>query len=126
MLGPHLKYSSAWWGPGVEELGQAEAAMLALTAERAELQDGQDVLELGCGWGSLTLWMAERYPTSRITAVSNSATQRELIEKRAAERGPRQRHRNHPRRRAPRARHRPASTASCRSRCSSTSATTAC
>jgi cyclopropane-fatty-acyl-phospholipid synthase len=87
MLGPHLKYSSAWWGPGVEELGQAEAAMLALTAERAELQDGQDVLELGCGWGSLTLWMAERYPSSRITAVSNSATQRELIEKRAAERG---------------------------------------
>jgi cyclopropane-fatty-acyl-phospholipid synthase len=87
MLGPHLKYSSAWWGPGVEELGEAEAAMLALTAERAELQDGQDVLELGCGWGSLTLWMAERYPASRITAVSNSATQRELIEKRAAERG---------------------------------------
>jgi cyclopropane-fatty-acyl-phospholipid synthase len=86
MLGPHLKYSSAWWGPGVEDLAQAEAAMLALTGERAELRDGQDVLELGCGWGSLTLWMAERYPASRITAVSNSATQRELIEKRAAER----------------------------------------
>jgi cyclopropane-fatty-acyl-phospholipid synthase len=87
MLGPHLKYSSAWWGPGVEELAEAETAMLALTAERAELRDGQDVLELGCGWGSLTLWMAERYPASRITAVSNSATQRELIEKRAAARG---------------------------------------
>jgi cyclopropane-fatty-acyl-phospholipid synthase len=87
MLGPHLKYSSAWWGPGVGSLGEAEAAMLALTAERAELRDGQDVLELGCGWGSLTLWMAERYPASRITAVSNSATQRELILKRAAERG---------------------------------------
>jgi cyclopropane-fatty-acyl-phospholipid synthase len=87
MLGPRLKYSSAWWGPGVDDLATAEEAMLALTCERAELVDGQDVLELGCGWGSLTLWMAERYPTSRITAVSNSATQRELIEKRAAEQG---------------------------------------
>jgi cyclopropane-fatty-acyl-phospholipid synthase len=86
MLGPHLKYSSGWWGPGVEDLAGAEAAMLRLTCERAELVDGQDVLELGCGWGSLTLWMAERYPGSRITAVSNSATQREHIEKRAAER----------------------------------------
>jgi cyclopropane-fatty-acyl-phospholipid synthase len=87
MLGPHLKYSSAWWGPGVEDLAGAEAAMLRLTCERARLTDGQDVLELGCGWGSLTLWMAERYPASRITAVSNSATQRQHIEKRAAERG---------------------------------------
>jgi cyclopropane-fatty-acyl-phospholipid synthase len=87
MLGPHLKYSSAWWGPGVGDLAAAEAAMLALTCERADLRDGQDVLELGCGWGSLTLWMAEHYPNSHITAVSNSATQRELIEKRAAARG---------------------------------------
>jgi cyclopropane-fatty-acyl-phospholipid synthase len=87
MLGPHLKYSSGWWGPGVEDLAGAEAAMLRLTCERAQLADGQDVLELGCGWGSLSLWMAERYPASRITAVSNSATQREHIEKRAAERG---------------------------------------
>jgi cyclopropane-fatty-acyl-phospholipid synthase len=87
MLGPRLKYSAAWWGPGVTDLAAAEDAMLRLTCERAALADGQDVLELGCGWGSLTLWMAERYPASRITAVSNSATQRELIEKRASERG---------------------------------------
>jgi cyclopropane-fatty-acyl-phospholipid synthase len=87
MLGPHLKYSSGHWPAGVESLEEAEAAMLALTCERAGLVDGQDVLELGCGWGSLTLWMASRYPASRITAVSNSATQREHIEKQAALRG---------------------------------------
>jgi cyclopropane-fatty-acyl-phospholipid synthase len=87
MLGPHLKYSAGWWGPGVEDLAGAEAAMLRLTCERAQLSDGQDVLELGCGWGSLSLWMAQRYPGSRITAVSNSATQREHIEKLAAARG---------------------------------------
>jgi cyclopropane-fatty-acyl-phospholipid synthase len=87
MLGPHLKYSSGWWPPGVTTLAEAEEAMLLLTCERAELADGQDVLELGCGWGSLTLWMAERYPASRIVAVSNSATQREHIEKQAALRG---------------------------------------
>ncbi len=87
MLGPHLKYSSAWWPAGVSSLAEAEEAMLALTCDRAELEDGQDVLELGCGWGSLTLWMAERYPRSRITAVSNSRTQREHIEEQAARRG---------------------------------------
>jgi cyclopropane-fatty-acyl-phospholipid synthase len=87
MLGPHLKYSSGWWPHGVERLVDAEEAMLRLTCERAGLVDGQDVLELGCGWGSLTLWMAERYPASRVVAVSNSATQRTHIEKAAAERG---------------------------------------
>ena len=87
MLGPHLKYSSAHWPIGVSTLAQAEESMLALTCERAELVDGQDVLELGCGWGSLTLWMAAHYPASRITAVSNSSTQREHIEKQAALRG---------------------------------------
>lgn len=87
MLGPHLKYSSGLWERGVQTLPEAEAAMLRLTCERALLQDGQDVLELGCGWGSLTLWMAEQYPGSRITAVSNSSSQRELVEKRAALRG---------------------------------------
>jgi cyclopropane-fatty-acyl-phospholipid synthase len=87
MLGPHLKYSSGYWPIGVATLTQAEEAMLRLTCERAELADGQDVLELGCGWGSLTLWMAEHYPGSQITAVSNSATQREHIEKQAAARG---------------------------------------
>jgi cyclopropane-fatty-acyl-phospholipid synthase len=87
MLGPRLKYSSAYWPDGVTTLAQAEEAMLRLTCERADLRDGQDVLELGCGWGSLTLWMAARYPNSRITAISNSATQRDRIEKLANERG---------------------------------------
>lgn len=87
MLGPRLKYSSALWPRGVQTLAGAEEAMLRLTAERAELADGQDVLELGCGWGSLTLWIAEQHPASRITAVSNSATQRELVLERAAARG---------------------------------------
>jgi len=87
MLGPHLKYSSGFWPLGVTDLADAEEAMLRVTCERAHLADGQDVLELGCGWGSLTLWMAERYPASRIVAVSNSATQREHIEKQVAVRG---------------------------------------
>ena len=86
-LGKHLKYSSAYFPDGVTALSEAEAAMLALTCERAALADGQRVLELGCGWGSLTLWMAEQYPSSRITGVSNSASQREHILKRAEERG---------------------------------------
>jgi cyclopropane-fatty-acyl-phospholipid synthase len=87
VLGRRLKYSSAWWAPGVTDLDQAEADMLALTCERAGLRDGQDVLELGCGWGSLSLWMAERYPASRILSVSNSAPQREWILARARARG---------------------------------------
>jgi cyclopropane-fatty-acyl-phospholipid synthase len=87
VLGPRLKYSSALWPPGVEDLSGAEEAMLALTAERARLQDGQEILELGCGWGSLTLWMAERFPRARILAVSNSPDQRAFIEARARERG---------------------------------------
>ncbi len=86
-LGPRLKYSSAYYPTASSTLAEAEEAMLALTCERADLVDGQDVLELGCGWGSLTLWMAERYPASRIVAVSNSAPQRRFILDRAAERG---------------------------------------
>ncbi|MBP8081511.1 MAG: class I SAM-dependent methyltransferase, partial [Arenimonas sp.] len=86
-LGKRLKYSSCFYPTGEESLDQAEEAMLALYAERAELADGQDILELGCGWGSLTLWMAERYPNARITAVSNSATQRASIEAICAARG---------------------------------------
>lgn len=86
-LGPRLKYSSALWADGVTTLAQAEEAMLALTCERARLADGQEVLELGCGWGSLSLWMAERYPRSRILGVSNSATQRAFIEKERDRRG---------------------------------------
>ena len=87
VLGPHRKYSSAWWPDGVSSLADAEAAALAQTAKRAELADGQSVLELGCGWGSLTLWMASHYPRSRITAVSNSQSQRAWIESEAARRG---------------------------------------
>ncbi len=86
-LGPRLKYSSCYFPNGDESLEDGENAMLALYGERAELVDGQDILELGCGWGSLTLWMAERYPGSRITAVSNSAPQRRFIEGRCRELG---------------------------------------
>jgi len=86
-LGPHLKYSSAYWPEGVVTLADAEAAALAVTCERAQIADGQDILELGCGWGSLTLWMAEHYPASRIVAVSNSHRQRQFIQDRAADRG---------------------------------------
>ncbi len=87
VLGPRLKYSSGWWPPGVTTLAGAEDAMLALTGERARLADGQRILELGCGWGSLSLWMAERYPHATITAVSNSASQKRFIDARAAEHG---------------------------------------
>lgn len=82
-LGPHLKYSGALWPDGADTLAEAEVAMLELTCKRAELRDGQDILELGCGWGSLTLYMAAAYPNSTITAVSNSASQRRFIEARA-------------------------------------------
>jgi cyclopropane-fatty-acyl-phospholipid synthase len=87
VLGPRLKYSACLFSPGVTALGEAEEAMLALTCERAGVADGMGILELGCGWGSLGLWMAERYPAARIVAVSNSATQRAFIEERAREQG---------------------------------------
>lgn len=86
-LGKRFKYSSCYYPAGNETLDQAEEAMLALYAERAQLTDRQDILELGCGWGSLTLWMAERYPNTRITAVSNSHRQREHIEGQCRVRG---------------------------------------
>lgn len=80
VLGPRLKYSACLWPDGVETLGQAEEAMLELTCERAGVEDGMTLLDLGCGWGSLTGWLSERYPASRILAVSNSRLQREFIE----------------------------------------------
>ena len=86
-LGPRLKYSGALWPAGVTTLAEAEERMLALYAERAQLADGQDILELGCGWGSLSMWMAEKFPKSRITGVSNSRTQKEFIDAEAARRG---------------------------------------
>ena len=86
-LGKHLKYSSGWWDESVRTLDEAEAAMLKLTCERAELADGQRILELGCGWGSLSLWMAEHYPGAEITSVSNSHTQKAFIDGEAVKRG---------------------------------------
>ena len=86
-LGPRRKYSSCLYGPGVTTLAQAEDHALAETCAHAGLADGQEILELGCGWGSLSLWMAERYPNARITAVSNSASQRAYIEGQAQMRG---------------------------------------
>ena len=86
-LGPRLKYSACYFPEAATTLEQAELAMLELYAQRAQLVDDQDVLELGCGWGSLTLWMAERYPRSRITAVSNSHSQRTHIMAQCEQRG---------------------------------------
>ena len=86
-LGPRLKYSGALWPAGVTTLAEAEQRMLSLYAERAQLADGQDILELGCGWGSLSLWMAEKFPKARVTGVSNSRTQKEFIDAEAARRG---------------------------------------
>lgn len=83
VLGPQLKYSSCLYGRGVEDLAAAEENALSETAEHAGLADGQEILELGCGWGSLTLWMARALPNARITAVSNSASQGAFIRGRA-------------------------------------------
>ncbi len=82
-LGPHLKYSSGLWRDGITSLGDAERAMLECYGERARLADGQRVLDLGCGWGSFSLWAAAQFPNSRFTAVSNSASQKEFIDGRA-------------------------------------------
>ena len=87
VLGPRRKYSSCWWPAGVATLEQAEEAALAATAERAGIAADMDVLELGCGWGSFSLWAAEHFPASRFTAVSNSHSQRAFIESEAARRG---------------------------------------
>ncbi|HNC24768.1 MAG TPA: cyclopropane-fatty-acyl-phospholipid synthase family protein [Opitutaceae bacterium] len=86
-LGRHLKYSACLYPTGTETLDQAEERMLALYAERAQLADGQHILELGCGWGSLALYNAARFPGARITAVSNSRTQKEHIDTEARKRG---------------------------------------
>jgi cyclopropane-fatty-acyl-phospholipid synthase len=86
-LGKKLKYSSGFWPEAVTTLDDAEKAMLKLTCKRAQLAAGQNILELGCGWGSLSLWMAENYPDSRITGVSNSATQKLHIDAEAQRRG---------------------------------------
>jgi cyclopropane-fatty-acyl-phospholipid synthase len=79
ILGPQRKYSCCFYGDDRDTLPQAEERALEMTAEHAKLADGQDILELGCGWGSLSLWMARRYPGSRIMSVSNSSSQRDFI-----------------------------------------------
>jgi cyclopropane-fatty-acyl-phospholipid synthase len=87
VLGPRLKYSCGLWREGVSDLAASEEAMLALTCERAEMADGMRVLDLGCGWGSLSLWLAQHYPGCRVLAVSNSKLQREFILGRCAHLG---------------------------------------
>jgi cyclopropane-fatty-acyl-phospholipid synthase len=87
ILGPRLKYSSCLYGDGAATLAEAEERALEETCAHADLADGQTVLELGCGWGSLSLWMAERYPGSTIVSVSNSHSQRAAIEAAARARG---------------------------------------
>jgi len=86
-LGKRLKYSGCLYPNGTEPLDAAEEAMLALYVERSQLKDGQTILELGCGWGSLSLYLAERFPGSAIAAVSNSRTQKEYIDGEARRRG---------------------------------------
>ena len=87
VLGRRMKYSCGYWPAGVSTLDASEEAMLALATERARLADGQRILELGCGWGSLTLYLAGCFPAARITAVSNSRSQKAFIEARARELG---------------------------------------
>ncbi len=87
VLGPRRKYSCCYFTSDKSTLAESEEESLAVTCQRAELADGQEILELGCGWGALSLWMAERFPHSRITAVSNSVPQRLFIEAEARSRG---------------------------------------
>jgi cyclopropane-fatty-acyl-phospholipid synthase len=87
ILGPRMKFSCCLFPPGVEELDRAEEAMLAETCARAGIEDGMEILDLGCGWGPLAIWLAENYPACRITAVTNTEQQREFLESLCAERG---------------------------------------
>ncbi|MFC2015382.1 SAM-dependent methyltransferase [Chloroflexota bacterium] len=87
VLGKRLKYSCCYWPDGSTMLDEAEETMLRLTCERARLEDGMAVLDLGCGWGSLSMWIAEHYPNCQVLAVSNSRTQREFIQAQCRERG---------------------------------------
>ncbi len=87
VLGKWLKYSCCYWGDGVSTLDEAEEVMLALTCKRARLEDGMEVLDLGCGWGSLSLWIGEHFPHCRVLAVSNSRTQQEYVEAQCRARG---------------------------------------
>jgi cyclopropane-fatty-acyl-phospholipid synthase len=87
ILGPRMKYSCCYWSDGVNDLAGAEEAALEQVCRRAEIGDGMRVLDLGCGWGSLTLWIAEHYPGCDVTAASNSRTQTDFIRETAEQRG---------------------------------------
>lgn len=80
VLGRFLKYSCCYWPEGIYELDEAEEAMLQLTCERAEIHDGMKIIDLGCGWGAFSLWVAQKYPNTQITAISNSHTQKDFID----------------------------------------------
>lgn len=84
-LGPRMKYSACYWTSPDHGLARAEESMLRLSAERAGIENGMDVLDLGCGWGSMALWLAEQFPNCRILAVSNSSLQRAYIEQTVAQ-----------------------------------------
>ena len=86
VMGKHLKYSCCYWPDGIDALSDAEAAALAKTCERAGINNGMRVLDLGCGWGSLSLWIAEHYPDTAVRSISNSSSQREFILAQAAAR----------------------------------------
>jgi cyclopropane-fatty-acyl-phospholipid synthase len=86
VMGDHLKYSCCYWPNDVSNLSEAEAAALELSVSRAGINDGMQVLDLGCGWGSLSLWIAEYFPNAYVTSVSNSTSQREFILKQASDR----------------------------------------
>lgn len=87
VLGTRLKYSGGWWEAPTTSLDESEEAMLELTCRRAGIQDGMRVFDLGCGWGSLSLWIAEKYPNCQITSLSNSTSQKQFIDGRCRERG---------------------------------------
>ncbi|GFN77764.1 (S)-coclaurine N-methyltransferase-like [Plakobranchus ocellatus] len=87
VLGSRLKYSSCMWPEGVETLDEAEDVALNLYCERAQIEDGQAIMDLGCGWGSFGMFVAEKYPKCRVTCISNSSTQRAYIQKQAQDRG---------------------------------------
>lgn len=87
VLGPYLKYSCGYWPSNDTTLEQSEVEMLKMYCQRADLQDGQTVLDLGCGWGSVSLYVAEHYPNSQVLSLSNSTTQKDYIMQTAAKKG---------------------------------------
>jgi len=87
VMGPRMKYSSGYWPYSSTSFAESEEAMLKLTVERAELSNGMRVLDLGCGWGSISLYVAEKFPKCKVVGVSNSKTQKQFIDQRAKERG---------------------------------------